>query len=732
MGRRQACAASGLVLLFLFRPGLLAAQWPGEVAGRVVDARTGEGVPLATVEDASAVAVAFTDGTGAFRLEGLDSGERTLRIRGIGYAPTQVTVEVRSGVTVSLVIWLDPLPIELPGVDVTSRDELAGGFVIQANEIGTAARTAGDVLRSAPGVVVKTQGPGGSETVSLRGGGSDAVLVMLDGVPLNDPVTGEADVSTVPADAVERITVLRGGRSASLGPRASSGAVLIETTGASRGEELRGSAGSLGLWSAGGTGSLGLGRARLALSGGLERSGGEFGFRRPTEAGGGLGRRSNADVHRFGLRAALQSPLAGGGLDLGLVRDDLERGLPGKSFAPSLTARQRLTRSQASVRWETTARTWAVQLTGFAAGQHSRFRDPEPPVGISYDDRTEVWTSGFRGEAVRAGTLPLVESIGVGMDAAYQRVASDALAAGSRRGRGDLGLFGSVRVPWPGRRGGPRLGAVVRAHRDGVQDRWHGSHELTISANLGGLTLHVAHRSSFSPPALGDVLFREGVAVAPNPALEAERVPAEIEAGASVGLTRGPVRMLAGAEAYRGDVRGMIVWVPDFRFVWRPVNQDVRRWGADVWGELTLAPSGLTLGGSYGLASVTYDWPEPSPPVQVVYRPRHSGQMRIALERAAASGSLVARYTGARNPVPTAVNALDAFWTVDVGLSRTWVTHDWRLTTSLDVRRLLNQKATLIYGFPDPGRTLRLGLRVRRRSAAASTIEDSHRRTPDV
>ena len=42
----------------------------------------------------------------------------------------------------------------------------------------------------------------------LRGANPDAVLVLLDGIPLNDPVTGEADLSTVSARSLTRATVL--------------------------------------------------------------------------------------------------------------------------------------------------------------------------------------------------------------------------------------------------------------------------------------------------------------------------------------------------------------------------------------------------------------------------------------------------------------------------------------------------------------------------------------------
>src|SRR5690606_6681226 len=120
----------------------------------------------------------------------------------------------------------------------------------------------------------------------LRGSGADAVLVLLDGVELNDPITGEADLSAVPADGMESVTVLVGARSAAYGPRAEAGVILIETRGDAADRSASASLGSLG--SASAAVAWG-GRAPVAWSAGLawSGSGGAFDFELPDEAGGG-------------------------------------------------------------------------------------------------------------------------------------------------------------------------------------------------------------------------------------------------------------------------------------------------------------------------------------------------------------------------------------------------------------------------------------------------------------
>src|SRR5690606_29519096 len=138
--------------------------------------------------------------------------------------------------------------------------------------------------------------------------------------------------------------------------------------------------------------------------------------------------------------------------------------------------------------------------------------------------------------------------------------------------------------------------------------------------------------SSYSPPTLGDQFFRDAVGVEPNPDLRPERVPSEWEVGAGArgALGRG-VDALLDLTLYRGDVRGMIVWAPDFRFIWSPRNFDVRRAGAGVRAEVTALRQRLQLGLTHTYARVTYAGNgngsgnvDGDGDVQVVYRPRHT------------------------------------------------------------------------------------------------------------
>jgi outer membrane cobalamin receptor len=148
-----------------------------------------------------------------------------------------------------LLVWLvlqsAPFPVLVEEVNVTAgRRPLRGLESPAAVSVRdredldrTAALTLDDVLRQTPGFSLfrRTSSRGANPTtqgVTLRGlsaSGASRALVLVDGVPINDPFGGWVPWGRVPSEAVERVEVARGGLGDLYGPLAAGGVVQVLT-----------------------------------------------------------------------------------------------------------------------------------------------------------------------------------------------------------------------------------------------------------------------------------------------------------------------------------------------------------------------------------------------------------------------------------------------------------------------------------------------------------------------
>lgn len=173
-----------------------------------------------------------------------------------GQAPTD-TVELNPVVVTATRI---PTPADAVPVSVT---------VIRGTELRERGiLTVAEALRSVPAASVVTTNAYGSQTsLFLRGGQSNYVKVLIDGVPQNAP-GGAFDFANLTTDNVERIEVVRGPASVLYGSDAVAGVVQIFTR-EGRGPtqaNLTASGGTYGSGALDATISGGDGRASYALS----------------------------------------------------------------------------------------------------------------------------------------------------------------------------------------------------------------------------------------------------------------------------------------------------------------------------------------------------------------------------------------------------------------------------------------------------------------------------------
>ena len=90
--------------------------------------------------------------------------------------------------------------------------------------------TVGDALRQIPGLEVQRSGSLGKlTTLSIRGANSNQVQILVDGIRVKSPTTGQVDLSDLSPDLIERIEIIRGPQSTLYGADAMGGVVNIIT-----------------------------------------------------------------------------------------------------------------------------------------------------------------------------------------------------------------------------------------------------------------------------------------------------------------------------------------------------------------------------------------------------------------------------------------------------------------------------------------------------------------------
>ena len=140
-----------------------------------------------------------------------------------GLAAEQEPIDTLDPIVVSATTIPTRLSHAPAAVTVIHRDQIAAQ---QANRLSS-------ILQQIPGVFVDEMGGrGGISSVYIRGGDPNFTLIMIDGIPINDPSNqrgGSVNLTTLTPERIEKIEVVRGPVSVVYGSDAMAGAINIVT-----------------------------------------------------------------------------------------------------------------------------------------------------------------------------------------------------------------------------------------------------------------------------------------------------------------------------------------------------------------------------------------------------------------------------------------------------------------------------------------------------------------------
>ena len=624
----------------------------------------------------------------------------------------------------------------VPGFVVTpTRTPVAAGrtpapvTILSGSELRSrGVRSVAEALREIPGMsVVQAGGAGAQTSLFLRGGQSNYVRVLVDGVPVND-AGGAMDLADLSTDQVERIEVVRGPASVLYGSDAIAGVVQIFTTRGRGAPSLEASAlGGMGERRHG-TGRYRLSDVDVTLSGAEGSVSWAIGGSR-SSTDGAYPTNNERTLHALNTRVQWSDATGRSDVTLSSRLTDSSTGLPtdgagalvdenayldrqlwsssiefGRRIGERIEGRVQLgytSRSQASVDEPDSP---ADTLGVFRTLLDSEFSRRSADVRINAHMGASTFTVGAILEALEGSTryesegewgpLDAEGSFDRSNSAAYFQLLSEPLQSlhmtlGGRIDRNEaFGSFETFRAgfSWNGWDGGRIRGAAGRAFR-----------EPTFAENFG---------SGF-----GDV---------GNAELVPERTRS-LEAGLDHAV--GPV--VLGVTWFHQRFLDMIQYSSATGELTSPNYHNVgaaEAAGVEWTAETTLG--GLILSGSYtrlrtrvldpGLATdATFVEGE-----RLVRRPPHAGSLMARMPIAGGTVTGTVHVVGKRDDLdfadwPAARVTLPRHTTMDLSLDHTIPAipiEGVRLLIRLD--NLLDAKYEGIVGFPSPGRIVKVGLRV--------------------
>lgn len=580
-----------------------------------------------------------------------------------------------------------------------------------------------DALREVPGLAVVQAGSSGAQTsIFLRGGESDYVKVLLDGIPLNVP-GGSINLANLTTADLDRIEIVRGPASVLYGADAMSGVIQLFTRGAAGGGHVDLEAGGATYsssnlvahadasghgWFLSGTGS------RLATDGTYAFNSGYRNLAGSLQAGLDHGTNGRAALTiRYG-DATAHFPTDGNGVPF-----DHNQFTTEKSLAAGLDA------------WWPAGTDGTVHLSGFASrlneGFTNRSDTPADTSGFDFvEDRSGVtWRRGIDLRLDRrrgGGTVSLGAGLehetdddhDVGESNFGAGIASDTSVLNAARTTRDLYL---QVLSDPGARVSTQFGARLDDNSAfGKFATWRAAATLHLNDQA---RVWASAGTAFKAPTFSE-LFAASAYEVGNPALRPERTTSS-EAG--VETQTADRRLTVGATAFWQQFHDLIQYVSGAPGDPTYVNLG----GASARGvEATaraLLSSRLSLQAHWTWlhTEVTDTGSASSVSFQqgatLIRRPASSGGATVAYRGNGVTAAATVFHSGSRDDVdfsgfPANRVILPAYTTVDLALTAPIHRQGVRspgVTLTLRGENLFDATYQQVFGFPGRGRTLFAG-----------------------
>lgn len=229
-----------IIFTVFLKPSTVYSGDGAQLSGRVVNKISEEPVENTLIYLKPGFRYAETNAQGKYEISDLQPGIYQISTKHVGYISDQKQqVEIKPGEKIDVNFYLteryystsDAIVVTATRGKSTTQKIPHTMSVISSERISLIRPlNISEVLQNIQGTYIKDYGGlGDLKTISLRGSNAEQVLVLLDGQRLNNPQTGQIDLSMISLEEIERVEILRGGSSAMYGADAIGGVINMIT-----------------------------------------------------------------------------------------------------------------------------------------------------------------------------------------------------------------------------------------------------------------------------------------------------------------------------------------------------------------------------------------------------------------------------------------------------------------------------------------------------------------------
>jgi vitamin B12 transporter len=482
-----------------------------------------------------------------------------------------------------------------------------------------------DIFASQTGLAIKTYGLGGLATISVRGAGSAHTAVLWNGLNIQSPMSGAADLSTIPAFLVSDITIQEGGSGTLFGSGAVGGIIHISTfenMNEKNNVAFQAGIGSFNRKDIVFSAKTGTNDYAFTLKIFRQSAGNDFPFINTWKEGNPRERQTNAGSLGYGFMPDLQIKTSKkSSLNLSAlyqkyskdVQTMMTLSVPGKDNQSDdniiLTAN-----------WRYLNPKYTLNIKSGFVKNRILMLDKNLPEPQDDPVSTNI-ASSFINEAESKIYIKPNHTLNAGVNYTFEKGESEGYSKDATRGR--VALFSTYKITDLVE----KVDAAFSLREEFEKDKIHPLiYSFGADYNLDNATTIKGNISrNYRIPAFNDLYWKFDGYTQGNPGLKPEQGYSG-ELGLYEKLTPGDVALDLSQTVFASSMKNWIAWLPDNSYIWKPENKEREKsMGVELRakGEYTAGKSRFVLNGFYDWTKAELTTNDVYDDQQMIYVPEH-------------------------------------------------------------------------------------------------------------